>query len=137
MSFPETLAVSEASSVKRGPGALVALWTVQVALAAMFLMAGGSKLAGAAEMVALFQAVGLGQWFRYVTGLIEVASAIALLWPPSAPFGALALSMTMIGAVGTHLFIVGGSPAVPVALFLGAAAVAWARRDQIRAVLSR
>ena len=137
MSFPESLAVREALPARRSLGALVALWTVHVALAGMFLLAGGSKLAGAPEMVALFDAIHLGQWFRYVTGIIEVTSALALLWPPSAPFGALALVATMIGAVATHLFIVGGSPAVPVVLLLGSAFVAWARRDQLRAALWR
>jgi hypothetical protein len=103
----------------------------------MFLLAGGSKLAGAAAMVALFDAIGVGQWFRYVTGGIEVVSAVALLVPSLAPFGAIALVATMVGAVATHLFIVGGSPAVPVVLLLGSLAVAWARRDQLSRVLSR
>ena len=92
----------------------IALWGVQVVLAGMFLLAGGSKLAGAAAMVALFDAIGVGQWFRYVTGGIEVVSAVALLVPSLAAFGAIALVATMVGAVATHLFIVGGSPAVPV-----------------------
>ena len=67
-------------------------------------------------MVALFDAIGIGQWFRYVTGLIEVGSAIALLVPSIAVFGALALVATMVGAIVTHLFIVGGSPAMPAIL---------------------
>ena len=117
--------------------ALTALWSVQVLLAVMFLLAGGSKLAGAAAMVALFDAIGVGQWFRYVTGGIEVASAVALLVPALAPFGAVALVATMIGAVATHLFVVGGSPAVPVVLLLGALAVAWARRGQLARAMSR
>ena len=75
-------------------------------------------------MVALFDAIGIGQWFRYVTGLIEVGSAVALLVPSFAVFGALALVATMVGAVATHLFIVGGSPAMPAILLLGSAAVA-------------
>jgi hypothetical protein len=103
----------------------------------MFLLAGGSKLAGMPQMVALFDAIGIGQWFRYVTGLIEVASAAALLWPALAPFGAVALVVTMTGAVGVHLFIVGGSPVVPAVLLLGSAVVAWARRDQLRTARSR
>ncbi|MGH9254872.1 MAG: DoxX family protein [Vicinamibacterales bacterium] len=117
--------------------ASIALWGVQVVLAGMFLLAGGSKLAGAAAMVALFDAIGVGQWFRYVTGGIEVASAVALLVPSLAPFGAIALVATMVGAVATHLFIVGGSPAVPLVLLLGSLAVAWARRDQLSKALSR
>ena len=116
--------------------ALIGLWAVQVVLAAMFLLAGGSKLAGATAMVALFDAIGIGQWFRYVTGGIEVASAVALLVPALAPFGAVALAATMIGAVVTHLFVVGGSPAVPAVLLLASLAVAWARRDQLARVLS-
>ena len=117
--------------------ASVALWSAQLLLAAMFLLSGGSKLAGAAAMVALFDAIGVGQWFRYVTGGIEVASAVALLVPALAPFGAVALVPTMIGAVATHLFVVGGSPVVPVVLLAGALAVAWARRDQLAQAFSR
>jgi len=116
---------------------LIALWAVQLALAAMFLLAGGSKLAGAPAMIALFDGVGIGQWFRYVTGLIEVGSAVTLLVPSIAPFGALALVATMTGAVLTHLFIVGGSPMVPAVLLVGSLTVAWVRRDQIPSALSR
>lgn len=58
--------------------ARIALWGLQLVLAGLFLLAGGSKLAAAAPMVALFDAVGIGQWFRYVTGAIEVVSAVAL-----------------------------------------------------------
>jgi uncharacterized membrane protein YphA (DoxX/SURF4 family) len=97
----------------------------------MFLLAGGSKLFGAAAMVAMFDAIGIGQWFRYITGLIEVSSAVALLVPSFAVFGAVALVATMIGAIATHLFIIGGSPAMPTILLLGSAIVVWARRHQL------
>jgi hypothetical protein len=103
----------------------------------MFLLAGGSKLAGVPVMVAMFDAIGVGQWFRYVTGFIEAASAIALLAPALAPFGAVALVPTMVGAIATHLFVIGGSPAVAVVLLFGSLAVAWARRDQLFAALAR
>jgi putative oxidoreductase len=63
------------------------------------------------------------------------SGAIALLVPSLAPFGAVALVATMIGAIVTHLFVIGGSPAVPVVLLLGLLAVAWARRDQLVAAL--
>lgn len=118
--------------VIRGRATIAALWTVQIVLAGMFLMAGGSKLVGAAPMVALFNAVGIGQWFRYMTGLIEVGSAVALLMPRSAVFGALALVPTMIGAIVTQLFIVHASPVPPMILLVGAAIVLWARRHELR-----
>jgi hypothetical protein len=41
-----------------------------MALAAMFMFTGGLKLTGVAAMVALFDAIGIGQWFRYATGSI-------------------------------------------------------------------
>ena len=115
----------------------IALWAAQLALAGMFLLAGGSKLASAPAMIGLFDTVGVGQWFRYVTGLIEVGSAVTLMVPSLAPFGAMALVATMAGAILTHLFIVGGSPLVPAILFVGSLTVAWVRRDQISSALSR
>ena len=129
----ETLSVS----INRNRIGRVALWALQVGLAALFLFAGGSKLAGAPAMVALYDAIGVGQWFRLVTGLIEVVSAAALLLPAFAPFGALLLGSTMVGAIATHLLIVGGSPALPALLLVGSLVVVWARRRQLSAALSR
>jgi putative oxidoreductase len=125
---------TQASPVRRGRPRLIALWAVQIALAGMFLLAGSSKLLGAPAMVGLFDAIGIGQWFRYLTGLIEVGSALALLVPSISVFGALALVATMVGAIATHLFIVGGSPALPAILLLGSAGVVWARRHQLLGV---
>lgn len=137
MSNSPSMTAAHTLPVHRSRLALIALWGVKVVLAGMFLLAGGSKLAGAAAMVALFDAVGVGQWFRYVTGGIEVVSAVALLVPSLAAFGAVALVPTMIGAIATHLFIIGGSPAVPVLLLVGSLVIAWARRDQLSRVVSR
>lgn len=100
-------------------------------LSIAFVMAGGAKLAGAEMMVQTFDAVGVGQWFRYVTGLIEVGGAI-LLWVPAMRVKAAALlAITMVGAVLAHLFILGPS-AVP-ALVLGAiaGAVIYLHRSEI------
>lgn len=123
--------LTQTAPVHRARAGLIALWLVQIALAGMFLLAGGSKLLGAPAMVGLFDAIGIGQWFRYLTGLIEVGSALALLVPSFAVFGALALVPTMVGAIAVHLFILGASPALPAILLLGSAGVLWARRHQL------
>lgn len=136
MSRSTVVTVSQTFPIRRSRTALIALWGLQVGLATLFLLGGGSKLAGAPAMVALFEAIGIGQWFRYVTGLIEVVSAVGLLVPALAPFGALLLASTMVGAIATHLFIVGGSPALPGVLLLALSVVVWARREQLSAVLS-
>jgi putative oxidoreductase len=112
---------------RRFPVATTALWVAQIAAAGMFLMAGGSKLAGVPAMVQLFDAIGIGQWFRYVTGTIEVVSAVLLFVPSLAFFGAVALAATMVGAILTHLFIVGGNPTVPIVLLATTATIASVR----------
>ena len=135
--FSTTMTANQTPAIPRVRVALVALWLTQIALAAMFLFAGALKLTGAPELVALFDAIGIGQWFRYVTGSIEVVSAVALLVPGWAAFGALLLIPTMVGAVFTHLFIVGGSAVPATVLLLGSLAIAWVRRDQLASVWSR
>jgi hypothetical protein len=47
----------------------------------MFLMVGFFKLSGDPRLVGLFDAIGFGQWFRYVTGSLEVLGALLLLIP--------------------------------------------------------
>jgi putative oxidoreductase len=135
--FPSSAPTSRTLAVTRGPVALWALWATQVVLAGMFLLSGTMKLAGTPELIGLFDAIGIGQWFRYVTGTIEVVSAAALLVPSLAVFGALALVPTMVGAIATHLFIVGGSAMPAAVLLIGALAVAWARRDELVGAWSR
>jgi putative oxidoreductase len=121
---------SEVAPRSRSRAGTIALWIVKVATAGMFLLAGSSKLAGVPAMVGLFDAIGIGQWFRYLTGSIEVVSAILLLIPSLAFFGALLLVPTMVGAVVTHLIIVGGNPTPAFVLGVAAAAIAWTRRRE-------
>jgi hypothetical protein len=40
-------------------------------------------------MVAEFNLVGLGQWLRYFTALVEITGGVLLLWPGRTVFGAL------------------------------------------------
>jgi hypothetical protein len=57
--------------------------------------------------------------------------ATARLIPRAAAIGAALLGATMVGAIMSHLFIIGGSPAVPVALLLITSIVAWQRRPAL------
>jgi uncharacterized membrane protein YphA (DoxX/SURF4 family) len=105
-------------------------WVLQIAAALAFLAAGGSKLAGAQPMVATFQKIGVGQWFRYLTGFLEVVGAIGLVIPRFAFYGAALLVIVMIGAVITHLTILGGSPAAPIGLLVITGTIAYVRRPR-------
>lgn len=108
----------------------ITLWVLQVAAAAILFMAGVSKLSGTEQMVGLFEKIGIGQWFRFVTGGLEALGSLALLVPPLAGAGALVLGVVMAGAVATHLFVIGGSPAMALGLLLVMTVVAWGRRDR-------
>ena len=100
-------------------------------LTVAFVGAGGAKLAGVEMMVATFETIGFGQWFRYLTGLIEVAGA-GLLWLPNRQaLGALLLGGTMVGAVLTHLLILGPSAVPAIILGLICAGVLYLHRTQI------
>ena len=59
--FSTAMPLTQTPAIPRGRVALVALWLTQIALAGMFLFVGGLKLTGAPELVALFDAIGLGQ----------------------------------------------------------------------------
>lgn len=111
-------------------GANIALWILQILTAAVFLMAGFAKLSGDPKMVEAFANIGLGQWFRYLTGAIEIVSALLLLVPRTIPVGALLLICTMLGAVATHLFVFGDSPIVPIILLAFNAAIFGGRYDR-------
>lgn len=106
---------------------------LRVLLTVAFVMAGGAKLMGAEMMVQTFEAVGVGQWFRYVTGLIEVGGAI-LLWIPAYRLaGAALLAVTMVGAILSHVFILGPSAVPALVLGLMAAAVIYLERTKATA----
>tara|TARA_B110000196_G_scaffold131391_1_gene113768 strand:+ start:1289 stop:1657 length:369 start_codon:yes stop_codon:yes gene_type:complete len=93
------------------------LLAIKILVSVAFLGAGLSKLAGVEMMVNTYEEIGFGQWFRYLTGVIEVGSVILLWLGSKQVFGAVLLVCTMLGAVLTHYFILGPS-AVP-AIVLG------------------
>jgi putative oxidoreductase len=107
------------------------LLVIRILIGLAFFGAGAAKLAGVEMMVASFEAIGLGQWFRYLTGVIEVGSAILLFVPGKQAWGAGLLVCTMIGAVLAHLLILGPGSAPAIILGLLSALVAYNYRDQI------
>ncbi|MEB1527525.1 DoxX family protein [Xanthomonas sp. WHRI 7945] len=110
-------------------------WTLRIFAAVAFLAAGGAKLAGVPMMVEVFDHIGLGQWFRIVTGVIEVIGAIALLLPATVAFSGAWLAAMMFVAAGVHLFVIGGSPIPAIVLMLVTATVAWLHRGHFATVL--
>jgi len=111
-----------------GKGRLLTLWILSALVTLTFVGAGAAKLAGAAVMVDLFAKVGLGQWFRYFIGLLEVAAGIGLLISRYAFYAAVLLAMVMVGAFIAHVTVLGSSPAAPIVLFVLTGIIAYLRK---------
>lgn len=107
------------------------LWVLQALLALAFLYFGATKF-NPHEIfwVELFAKIGIGQWFRYFTGGLEVICAAALLIPRASAIGAALLACTMAGAMLTHLFILrdGYAAMLPGFPLLILIPIAWKRR---------
>jgi putative oxidoreductase len=121
----------------RGRAVRVALWVLQILLALQFAMAGLAKVFGAPAMVEMFATIGVGQWFRYLVGALEIAGAVGVLIPRHSSLAALGLLCLMAGAVATNLFVLGASPLLPIVLALLSGLVAWGRWPQIRSLTDK
>ena len=107
-------------------------WILAIVLAFVFVLAGGVKLIGASGMVAEFAQIGIGQWFRFLTGFLEVSGAIGLLVPRLRFWAALQIAAVMVGATGVNIWVLhvpslAGLTAILMALAL---VLAWLRRPK-------
>jgi len=112
-----------------GPDVLGAALRISLALA--FGLFGYEKVWGN-DWVPMFQAIGLGDWFRYATGGLQMLGALALLIPATARGGAALIGLTMVGAIGVHLFVLPtgiGGALIPAAFLVFAVAAGWRRQS--------
>jgi hypothetical protein len=100
-------------------------------VAAAFFAAGLAKLAGVPFMIQVFDQIGVGQWFRIVTGLVEIVGAFALVYPGMAAIGGVWLGFTMVCAVATHIFVLPSSPAPAAVLLALNALIVYLHRDEL------
>lgn len=82
-------------------------WVLQGILALMFIIAGSGKTFGSKMHIENFEKWGYPQWFRVVTGLIELVGAILLIvgyWYETATLNGAAIFVVVgIGGVITHI----------------------------------
>src|SRR3954462_13353303 len=79
-------------------------WVLRGGVAAFFVLMGSEKFASGpgAPWVAFFQQIGIGQWFRYLTGFMEIGGAVLYVVPRTGRIGATMLACTMAGAMAVH-----------------------------------
>jgi hypothetical protein len=141
VSIQPTSAAHESARKPRRLAMTVALWSMQVVLALLFLFAGSMKLLMPIEMMTAQLAVPLPGLFLQFIGVAEVAGALGLVLPGLfrirpmlTPLAASGLVIVMIGA--TIVTLAGGdviSALVPLMVGLLAVFVAYNRWRSVRA----
>jgi len=114
-------------------GKTIALWTGRVLLAALFVFASSGKLMSQPEAIATFEKLG-APWLRWVIGVCELAGGIGILLPQTAALAAFCLALLMLGAMATHVLVLGMATIAPavVAFSLSAWVAVELRRKRAR-----
>lgn len=108
-------------------------WLLRGGIGMAFLVIGADKFSGA-EWVKLFGEIGLGQWFRYFTGVVEMLGGMLVLIPWTVTAGLALLAGTMLSAALILTFFPGrpGDCIISVAFFIGLLVFWISRRGQER-----
>ena len=81
-------------------------WALRISVALVFAGTGLEKFpSGTGYWVQVFTAIGLGQWFRYFTGVVETLGGLLFLIPRATTVGAALLVASMLGAMVVHIFV--------------------------------
>ena len=77
------------------------VWAIRISVALVFFLTGLDKfLPGSSTYwIHVFDLIGLGQWFRYFTGIVEMIGGLLFLIPIGTKVGAAILATTMVGAM--------------------------------------
>ncbi len=111
------------------------LFFLRAFLTVAFLYFGLRKLTGYSTDIAIYDAMGFGQFPRYVTGSVEVIGA-ALLWKRGLEgFAGLLLTATMIVGLSALLIWVGPPYWHMLVLMAASATVAFTYRAQVLGML--
>ena len=120
------------TSSERVPTFDVTGWALRIGIAAVFIWVGVSKLQSDPLWVKMFNRIGFGDWFRYLTGALQIAGGLLFLIPQTVYAGAVLAGITMLGAVIAHFTLLGtgiGGAIIPLALLIFVVAVAMRRPD--------
>lgn len=115
------------ASPDRVPTFDVSGWVLRIAASAVFLGVGFTKFESDSSWVGLFAQIGLGDWFRYLTGALQMAGGLLFLMPRTVYAAAVLAGGTMVGAVVVHMFVLDtgvGGAIIPLALLIFVTAVA-------------
>ena len=113
----------------------IVVWILRVVVAALFLFAASMKLTSQPMMVQEFDMVGLGQWFLYFTGIVEVIGAVATLIPSVSVLGAVLLLLVDAGAFIAQVGAIHMDWIHTIVIGVVVAALIYLQRDALKARL--
>lgn len=126
-------------------GQRITSWILQLVAAGILLQTLFFKFTAAPESVYIFETLGMEPWGRIGSGLTELVASLLLLVPATAPTGAILAMGVMVGAILSHLTVLGievqgdggGLFALALVVFVASAVVAFLRRRQIPMIGNR
>ena len=83
------------------------LWICRIVAALIMLQTLYFKFSGAPESVYIFSQVGMEPEGRFATAIAELAASVLILIPQTSLIGASLALFIMIGAIATHVSIIG------------------------------
>ncbi|WP_333876359.1 DoxX family protein [Flavobacterium sp.] len=83
------------------------IWIVKLTAVVILLQTLFFKFSGASESVYIFQTLGIEPYGRIGSGVVELIASILILIPRTTLLGALLGLGTMLGAVFSHIFVLG------------------------------
>lgn len=83
------------------------LWLLRIIPAVILLQTLFFKFTGAEEARYIFETVGAEPWGRYVTAVAELVAGLLLLVPRTTWIGAVIAAGVTVGAIGSHLTVLG------------------------------
>jgi uncharacterized membrane protein YphA (DoxX/SURF4 family) len=95
-------------AASRDPRNALTDWALRGGIAVAFVMFGADKFTDSGhQWVKLFEQIGVGQWFRYFTGVVEVLGGVLVLIPWTVTAGLALLAATMAAAALIWVFVIG------------------------------
>jgi uncharacterized membrane protein YphA (DoxX/SURF4 family) len=82
-------------------------WLLRIVVAAILVQTLYFKFTGAAESIYIFKTLGMEPYGRIGSGIIELVASILILIPRTTLLGALLGLGVMIGAIVSHVFVLG------------------------------
>jgi putative oxidoreductase len=124
--------------MKAGTSTIIS-WILQVIVALILFQTLFFKFTGAEESIYIFSKLGVEPAGRYGSGVAELIAVVLLLIPRTVVFGAALALGVIIGAIGSHLTVLGIEVqgdggllfGLACAVFIGSAVILFIRRANI------